>query len=114
MRTRPEATIFRVGQHYVHRMEGQAGAVIDEHRHHHYAHEMYVERGRVRIAVNGVPAEHEGPQVVTIPSGTLHGIAWLSDAVVSCWHVCRFSDGREFPFDFAASEHQFDEAVSNL
>lgn len=113
-RSRPEVIQFRCGQHFVHRMQGRAGDVIDLHRHHAYAHEMYVERGRILVTVNDLVRAITGPDVFNVPSGVLHGIEWLDDAVVSCWHVCRFANGAEFPFDFEASEHQFDEAVAGV
>lgn len=94
-------------------MEGRAGDRIGRHF-HRYAHELYVESGQMRVAVNDAVTVVTGPGILAVPSGILHAIDWLTDGVVSCWHIARYENGREFPPDVPHTDAQFDEAVSAL
>jgi len=107
----PKATQFNLGQFFIHWMSWKAGNQICNHK-HKYDHVLLVAVGIVNY--NGI--EYVAPAAVNIEAGKMHTLFAVTDAEAGCIHICRYSNGQEFPFAAQGEIHEYArlEAIQEL
>jgi len=74
------------GREYARRMTLPAGHYAESHR-HNFDHLSILATGKVRVTVDGVDTEYNGPECLTIRAGQVHRIEALTDTVWFCVHA---------------------------
>lgn len=87
----PEVTLHLIGGTYCKEMRIPAGMRLVSHK-HKYDHMAVLVSGRVRVVLDGLEQNVDGPRVLNIPAGIEHGMVAITEVVWLCIHATHVAD----------------------